>query len=449
MGCNGTDEVENGSAKVPYDPNQPVTLTDFMPDSGRLREKVIIKGSNFGNDKSKVAVYFNDGLVDRKSTVIGIDNNTIYCLAPRQEPGRNRIKVQVTYGEADETAEFPAERTFGYSQAENITTISGLTSNGGQVDGSLAEAKFSYIHGIGALGNEAMLIFQRDNASVRYVSVQEDKVITVHSGFQAAKPAVTQDKNTVFATGWNTPHVLYRYDRSAGWSPQRMGQLSSFAGRIRSVCFGPGPDGLLNEDYLYFIDGNEKFGRYNLKAKMGEETVEVIQATLRETTGNTLISVHSDGNYMIYNHYDGYFYFTEQEQKGVYRMKLAFDEAGKPSVAELTSYTGFKNDGIVDGYLNECSFIQPNGITLDDMGNIFIVEGWSVNVLRKISTADGYVSTICGKIPSGSENNNGTQVDGLPSEARLCSPYDIANDGEGNYWIAEGWGCAIRKYAIE
>ena len=34
-------------------------------------------------------------------------------------------------------------------------------------------------------------------------------------------------------------------------------------------------------------------------------------------------------------------------------------------------------------------------------------------------------------------------------EATFNYPYDICYDGEGGYWIAEAWGKAIRKYAVE
>jgi hypothetical protein len=442
MGCNDkSGEDEGTGAQAAYDPNSPVTLSDFMPDSGRIREKVIIKGSNFGNDKSKIAVYFNDGLVDRKATVIGIDNSTIYCLAPRQEPGRNRIKVVTSYGSADNVVEFPDGRAFAYSQAENVTTISGSTTSSGTDDGTLAEAKFSYMFGVGAIGSEAMLVFQRDNASVRYVSVPEDRVITVHKGFQGGKPAVTKDKNTVYATQWLTPHAIYSYSRSSGWSPQRIGQIAGFSGRIRSVCFCGD-----NEDYLYFLDASGKLGRYALNAKMGEDPVEVIQNPLKDTESNLTMALHDQGYYMIYNSFDGYFYISTQGNSGgIYRMKLEFDENGKPAVAEMITYAGFKSGGVVDGYLDDCQFVQPNGLTVDDLGNIFIVEGFAVSVLRKISVVDGYVSTVAGKVTSG----NGDQKDGLPDVARFCSPYDIANDGEGNYWIVEAWGAAVRKYAVE
>lgn len=437
-GCSN-DNDSGGEAKAPYDPSQPVTLTDFMPDSGRIREKVIIKGANFGNDRSKITVFFNDGLVDRKSTVIGIDNSTIYCLAPRQEPGRNKIKVVTVYKPGD-TATL-TERTFAYSQAENVTTISGSTTSTGTDDGTLAEAKFSYMFGVGALGDEAMLVFQRDNASVRYVSVPEDRVITVHKGFQGGKPAVTRDKNTVYATQWYSPHAIYSYARGSGWSPERRGQISGFSGRIRSLCFWGD-----NEDYLYFVDGTGKLGRYALNVKMGEDPVEVIQNTLHDPNTSASITTKDEGFFMIHNPFDGYFYISSQANSGgIYRMKLELDEAGKPQVTEFITYAGFKSGGVVDGYLDDCQFVQPNGLTVDDLGNIFIVEGYAVSVLRKISVVDGYVSTVAGKVISG----NGDQKDGLPSEARFCSPYDIANDGEGNYWIVEAWGAAIRKYAVE
>lgn len=82
-----------------------------MPVEGKLREKVIVKGSNFGTDKSKVKVYFVDEAAERLSTVIGIDNNTLYCLAPGQLPGGNRIKVIV------DGKEVTTDGTFKYEQA--------------------------------------------------------------------------------------------------------------------------------------------------------------------------------------------------------------------------------------------------------------------------------------------------------------------------------------------
>lgn len=44
------DSDDNKTTGATYDPNQPVTVESFMPVEGKLREKVIVKGSNFGTD---------------------------------------------------------------------------------------------------------------------------------------------------------------------------------------------------------------------------------------------------------------------------------------------------------------------------------------------------------------------------------------------------------------
>ncbi|MDR2414755.1 MAG: IPT/TIG domain-containing protein [Odoribacteraceae bacterium] len=407
--CESGDD--KGSSAT-HDPGSPVTIEYFMPDSGRIREKVIIKGENFGNDLSKVSVYFIDELTERAATVIGVDNNTIYCLAPRQLGGQNAIKIIV------EDKEALASERFGYTVAENVSTIAGNASNTGLVDGTLAEARFSYIHGIGAIGNEAVLIFQRDNASVRLVSVPDNAVVTVHNGFQAASPAVTADKTKVYAAGWNSPHVVYVYAKNTGWAPMRVGQLGTqFSGRVRGLALDA------TEEWLYFCDAQGNFARFEIAT----QKVEV----LNNSTG----AATSDGNYVIYNPFDGYFYVSCANKFGIYKIS--------PDGQEVISYAGFNGSAVVNGYVDECAFVQPNGLAIDEDGNIFVCDGFNGYVIRKISIINNYVSIVAGAI------NVAGQIDGNPVDARFNYPYDIANDGEGNYWIAEGWGCAVRKYAVE
>ena len=50
----------NEFGREDYDPNKPVVITGFEPDSGGMATKVFITGSNFGSDVSKIKVYFND-----------------------------------------------------------------------------------------------------------------------------------------------------------------------------------------------------------------------------------------------------------------------------------------------------------------------------------------------------------------------------------------------------
>jgi hypothetical protein len=405
------EKDDNTGSTIDYDPSAPVELQTFMPEAGRIREKVIIKGSNFGNDLSQVKVYFVDELSERESTVIGVDNNTVYCLTPRQLAGNNKIKIVV------HDREVVADDLFTYTAAENVSTIAGRVSSTGTDDGTLSTAKFSYIHGIGALGDESALIFQRDNPSVRYVSIPDNAVITVHNGFQGAKPAVTKDKQKVYVAGWNSPHTIYVYTKTSGWAPSRIGQLGTEYGRVRALAL----DG--NEEWMYFCDAGGKFGRYEIAT----QRVELLNAA----TG----AVTSDGNYLIYNSRDNYFYVSCANKFGIYKIS--------PDGQEVVSYAGFNGAAVRDGYVDECAFAQPNGLTLDEDGNIYIAEGFNAYVIRKISIINNYVSTIAGAA------NVLNQIDGSPLDARFNYPYDIDNDGEGNFWIAEGWGCSVRKYAIE
>jgi hypothetical protein len=410
-------EKDDGTAAAEdYDPSAPVELQTFMPEAGRIREKVIIKGSNFGNDLSQVKVYFIDELSERASTVIGVDNNTIYCLAPRQLAGDNKIKIVV------HEKEVVSDDLFGYTAAENVSTITGSAASGrtGTDDGTLSTAKFSYIHGIGALGNEAALIFQRDNPSVRYVSVPDNAVITVHNGFRGAKPAVTKDRQKVYAAGWESPHTIYVYTKASGWAPSRIGQLDgggTVFSKVRALALDA------NEEWMYFCDANGRFGRYEIATQKVE--------LLNGATG----AVTSDGNYLIYNPRDNYFYVACANKYGIYKIS--------PDGQEIVSYAGFNGVAVRDGYVDECAFAQPNGLTLDEDGNIYVAEGFNAYVIRKISIINNYVSTIAGAV------NVANQIDGSPLDARFNYPYDIDNDGEGNFWIAEGWGCSVRKYAIE
>ena len=404
------DSDDNKTTGATYDPNQPVTVESFMPVEGKLREKVIVKGSNFGTDKSKVKVYFVDEAAERLSTVIGIDNNTLYCLAPRQLPGGNRIKVIV------DGKEVTTDGTF-----KNVSTISGSASKDGNDDGDLASAKFKYMWGIAAVGNNTVLAYQRDDPRVRLISVDDNKVTTVHPGFKGGKPAVTKDKQRVYSIGWEGTHTVYVYMKASGWAPTRIGQLgSTFSGKIGAVALDE------TEEWLYFVDSNKNFGRFNVKT---QEVTLIKQLELSGSLGT------NPGPYLIYYFVDSNFYMSDQNLSSVY--KITPDGECEWFCGSATQKT------VQDGLREEALFAQPNGMTVDEDGNFYIVDGFKGYCLRKLDILDGYVSTVAGQVDVAS------QIDGTPLEATFNYPYDICYDGEGGYWIAEAWGKAIRKYAVE
>ncbi len=77
VGLTGCSESDDDMA-APYDPTQPVKITDFTPKSGGGKMKMVIYGKNFGTDKSLVRVTIGG----KEALLINVKNNALYCQTP-------------------------------------------------------------------------------------------------------------------------------------------------------------------------------------------------------------------------------------------------------------------------------------------------------------------------------------------------------------------------------
>ncbi|MDR2627007.1 MAG: IPT/TIG domain-containing protein [Dysgonamonadaceae bacterium] len=432
----------------PYDPNLPVEITGFTPDSGKIREKIVITGSNFGNDKEQVQVFFNDGVSDRKAIVLNVDGTSVYCLVPRQLEGRNRIKVAVSSG-----APVMAANTFHYEAAANVSWVTGLglqegVSGQNYKDGTLAEARFWKIHGIVALGDEQIMTFgfhESDGRYVRFISVKDDRVTTVQSGIYLGKPAINEAKTRVYVTTVNPPHVVYEYRKESGWMPYYMGEITKLGDSpnngIRTlVMMDKAHDP--NQEWLYFCHIDKFFGRFNINTLQTEVLGEELDLPKKKWPG-----------YLVYDNIKDCFYLSLYEFYSIYRISKTGASWTDGVQAELFAGSPSQS-AVVNGMLEDARFKGPKGMCMDEDGNIYVCEGhpldedaWNdiaANVIRKISVTDGYVSTIAGTLGVWNPIKNGA-----PLESVLFMPQDITYDGEGNFYIAEWWEASVRKYAVE
>lgn len=93
------------------------------------------------------------------------------------------------------------------------------------------------------------------------------------------------------------------------------------------------------------------------------------------------------------------------------------------------------------GYLDASSaanaeFYAPQGLVVDPQGNIFVAD-FGNNAIREIS-ASGVVSTFAGNTKPGFENGAG-------QSSEFNSPYGIALDKSGNFYVSDFNNNAIRK----
>lgn len=425
----------------PYNPNKPVEITGFIPEEGRIREKVVIAGHNFGNDPSKVKVFFNDGQSDKEASVIGVNGTSIYCLVPRQNTGRNQIKVSVS-----ESPAVLAEKLFHYTAAATVSWVAGVGTRNGTgakyADGTLSESHFWKPQGIISLGDGQLMTFgyyENPNANkVRLISINDDKVITVQHGVYLGKGAINDSKTRVYATTLNPPHTVYEYKKETGWMPYTIGTIIvpkfqvSCNDRIRTlVMMDKAHDP--NQEWLYFCHRDATFGRFNINT---EETQLLADETLD-------IPVKGFAGYLAYDKFKDCFYVSIYDSYSIYKITRTGNDWSDGAKAEL--YSGSTSQSaVLDGELKDARFKQPMGMCVDDEGNLFICDSDKADVIRKISAVDGYVSTVAGRV-----NVESPQVNGDPAQSVFLDPQDITYDGEGNYYIAEWWESTIRKYSIE
>ena len=109
--CKGEDE----SGGITHDPNKPVVLTSFMPDSGRISEMVLLDGENFGSDPSKIKVFFNA----KEAAVVGSTGDRILVLVPRLPGDTCILSVKIGNQEKEYSNEFY------YKIAASVTTTAG------------------------------------------------------------------------------------------------------------------------------------------------------------------------------------------------------------------------------------------------------------------------------------------------------------------------------------
>ena len=93
--------------------------------------------------------------------------------------------------------------------------------------------------------------------------------------------------------------------------------------------------------------------------------------------------------------------------------------------------------GSADGAVSSALFSGPNGIAVDNQGNLFVTDTQN-HTVRKI-TRGGLVSTFAGL--AGSSGS----VDGRGSDARLCFPLGIAMDQDGHLYVTCQGTSTIRK----
>ena len=110
------------------------------------------------------------------------------------------------------------------------------------------------------------------------------------------------------------------------------------------------------------------------------------------------------------------------------------------TVAGDGGFAGYGGDG---GAAVAAQLNIPTGVALDGAGNLYIADQFNHRI-RKVDAA-GVISTVAGTGPGGLGGGGFSGDGGAAMAAQLFFPADVAADGAGNLYIADGGNNRIRK----
>lgn len=423
--CSNEDIVKHPVITNKYDPSKPQALTDFIPEKGGIGDKIIVQG-NFGTDLSKMKVFFAD---TKEANIISSDGTSIYCTVPKQPGGNNSVKVIV------DDKELTIDKTFAYTQVQKVSTVCGTYNKRGDTDGNIYDALFNNVFAVGIVAGDNIVAVESDKQRVRLISESENLVTTLISGFKAGKPAINKNRDKMYFIDVKSAKV-YILRRENSWQPELLREgiteLSANSGETWSCVIDD------EEKYLYTRNHLGIFVRINLTEKDDSGQYKVEKLLEHRWDFEAWVSDHC--SYLAYSRVEDCFYFAEDRTHAVYRIKQNADGTWSD---ERYAGNGWPNQTNTEGYREDIQFAWPNGVTVDNEGNIYVVNAGGQSI-RKISYPDGYVTIAAGGTMSGE-----TETDGLPLECTFLYPKDIAMDSEENFYIAGGAGLNVRKLAIE
>lgn len=416
-----------------YNPDEPLKLLSFFPDSGGLAEQVILKGINFGSNKDDLRVYFNK----KKAYVISAMGDVAYVVAPRL-PGDTCV-ISVAIG--DDSLQY--EKPFYYKSAVQISTITGTPhAPDGIEDGTLVEARFSLPYYIAVDKEKNIFVGQYGylfSGRIRMINEEKNSVTTVYhnsSGEWVVSGTCSPTTQTIyFPIAGNMQYV--ELDPKKEWAPRRItprlkaGQTFDINHLKGKYCFAVSPE----DDMIYTITQMGELIKINPKTHEAELVM------------NEILKDRLTGNVQAYLAFDPcnphMLYFTNPSsmlpQDGpipgtdrIYRIDLRNNV--------IIPYAGSGTKGYSDGPANLAQFNNPCQICFDKDGTLYVADTDNFCV-RKVSS-EGVVSTVLG-IPGKSG-----YMDGNPDVAMIHRIWGMYIDEEGTLYIADYYNRCIRKLTI-
>lgn len=329
------------------------------------------------------------------------------------------------------------------TQSQTITTVAGTGSSGFSGDGGLATtAKLNLPFNLTFDKSDNIYIADTYNNSIRRID-NESGIITTVVG-TADKKQISELKTPTGLTFDNNNNLyvadlanlrIRKVNMETGSSMTLVGKKSETEfPNIDDALGGPFNVVFDKQGNLYVSvngDSNVKkvdfsTGKVTVIAGSGEvgfsgDGGQATAAKLANPTGLAL-----DGNNL---------YISDSGNERIRKVNLS---TGIISTIAGTGEKGFLSD---EDDASKAQLANPLGLTVDNSGNLYFVDRGN-NMVRKITTSTGKISTVVGNGESGYSGDGE-----LAKNAKLANPTGVAFNNAGDLYIVDRGNNRIRKIA--
>ncbi|MDR0687517.1 MAG: IPT/TIG domain-containing protein [Prevotellaceae bacterium] len=424
-GCG--DETLDATAGQ-YDPGSPVTVERFTPDSGGAATQLMIYGSNFGTDASKILLTVGG----KQAAVVGCNGTVIYALVPlqvRRDTGWCDLALRV--GEQD----VALANKLHYTPRYLVSTIAGEFVNdareGAIVDGTFEEARFNEPYWM-AFDPDKNIYLIEENNGLRYIDFHAK---TVSTKFRIGN-GMNRPRTIAFTPGYDTMIIV---NDASEWTDMGHAMLTaadnftSWRNILNSKqCNG---SAFHPVDHSYYFNSYEAAQVFKVTAPLSAvpwstaSYEELFRAGDVRWEFNIQFAPSGDFAYLV--SVNQHYIMKSMYNWDTHKLERATDFAG------VKGATGY-----MDGANTSARFNYPHQGAFDEDDNFYLCDAMN-HCIRKI-TPSGIVTTFAGRPQSYG------YVDGDLRTAQFDRPQGIAYDKESRvFYIADQKNRRVRVIKFE
>ena len=458
--CFSSCKDDKDTSAEPYDPNQPVEVTDFTPKSGGGRKKMIIYGNNLGIDRSIISVKVGG----KEAIVVSAKGTSIYCSTP-ESCFEGTVEVKV----GEQTV--IASEKYQYDPQMVVTDLCGDVDELGQGDivetgpfDDCGKIEYPFWFSFDPQHPNILYLSQTGTNSrpLRVLDLEKKMIYTkkLNDIERATTITWTNDGDMILATPQNKDKknknnvILKRGSSTDGQDFKESGWVALARGNACNGSMILPQTGELYFNHratgnVYRYNFEENGYNKNPEVPGGEGLSELLAFSVPNQTVDFSMVPHPKGKYVYIIMHESHYILRsnyDEETKKLVTPYIVCGQSGQADYKDLVGINARINkpgQGVF--VLNE----EYKAANKDDWYDFYFTD--TENHCIRILTPDGVVSTFAGRgSASASSYKWGKQNGEVRERARFNKPIALAYDEvTKTFYVGDSGNYKIRKIAKE